>query len=141
MSDAKNKTPRSTPSEPSPSPHNSALAFVSRALLWLAGLAVAGTLGVLLLVALALSMAYPNLPDISGLELLRHLKLDPGTRGIPVIVVSADALPTQIDEALQAGAHRYLTKPVNVGELLEALDELLAVMETRFDDLGLTADS
>ena len=82
-----------------------------------------------------------HLPDISGLELLRHLKLDPGTRGIPVIVVSADALPTQIDEALQAGAHRYLTKPVNVGELLEALDELLAVMETRFDDLGLTADS
>ena len=77
-----------------------------------------------------------HLPDISGLELLRHLKLDPETRGIPVIVVSADALPTQIDEALQAGAHRYLTKPVNVGELLEALDELLNVMETRFDDLA-----
>ncbi len=77
-----------------------------------------------------------HLPDISGLELLRHLKLDPETRGIPVIVVSADALPTQIEEALQAGAHRYLTKPVNVGELLEALDELLNVMETRFDDLA-----
>lgn len=77
-----------------------------------------------------------HLPDISGLELLHHLKLDPETRDIPVIVVSADALPTQIEEALQAGAHRYLTKPVNVVELLEALDELLNVMDTRFDDLA-----
>jgi signal transduction histidine kinase/CheY-like chemotaxis protein len=82
-----------------------------------------------------------HLPDISGLELLRHLKLDPETRGIPVIVVSADALPTQIAEALQAGAHRYLTKPVSVGELLEVLDELLAVMETRFDDLAAGSDA
>lgn len=79
-----------------------------------------------------------HLPDISGLELLRHLKLDPETHGIPVIVVSANALPTQIDEALQAGAHRYLTKPVSVSELLNALDEVLHVTDTRFDDFGPT---
>ena len=76
-----------------------------------------------------------HLPDISGLELLRHLKLDPETQGIPVIVVSANALPPQIDEALQAGAHRYLTKPVSVSELLGALDELLHVTDTRFGDM------
>ena len=48
-----------------------------------------------------------------------------------MVVVSADALPAQIDEALMAGAHRYLTKPVNVAELLAVLDELLDV---RLDD-------
>jgi CheY-like chemotaxis protein len=73
-----------------------------------------------------------HLPDISGLELLRHLKADPSTRSIPVVAVSADALPAQIDDAFMAGAHRYLTKPVNVAELLSVLDELLSQAETRF---------
>ncbi|MBX9795036.1 MAG: CHASE domain-containing protein [Burkholderiaceae bacterium] len=73
-----------------------------------------------------------HLPDISGLELLRHLKLDPSTRSIPVVAVSADALPAQIDDAFMAGAHRYLTKPVNVSELLSVLDELLSQAETGF---------
>ena len=68
-------------------------------------------------------------------------RAQPALADIPVIVVSADALPTQIAEALQAGAHRYLTKPVSVGELLEVLDELLAVMETRFDDLAAGSDA
>ena len=66
-----------------------------------------------------------HLPDIHGLELLRHLKADPGTAGIAVVVVSADALGQQIDAALNAGAVRYLTKPVSVAELLAVLDELL----------------
>lgn len=74
-----------------------------------------------------------HLPDISGLELLRHLKLDPGTRSIPVVAVSADALPAQIDDAFMAGAHRYLTKPVNVSELLSVLDELLSQADTGFE--------
>ena len=73
-----------------------------------------------------------HLPDINGLELLRHLKLDPGTRAIPVVAVSADALPAQIEAAALAGAHRYLTKPVNVAELLSVLDELLSQAETGF---------
>ena len=73
-----------------------------------------------------------HLPDISGLELLRHFKADPDTASIPVIVVSADALSPQIDAALSAGATRYLTKPVDVSELLAALDDLLARMDTAF---------
>ena len=73
-----------------------------------------------------------HLPDISGLELLRHFKADPETAAIPVIVVSADALGPQIDAALAAGATRYLTKPVDVGELLAALDGLLDRMDTGF---------
>ncbi|HUG23806.1 CHASE domain-containing protein [Piscinibacter sp.] len=73
-----------------------------------------------------------HLPDISGMELLRHLKADPSTAGIPVVVVSADALEAQIEAAREAGAMRYLTKPVSVAELLGVLDEVLDQVETRF---------
>lgn len=73
-----------------------------------------------------------HLPDINGLELLRHLKADADTAAIPVVVVSADATLTQIEGALAAGAARYLTKPVNVAELLAAVDEVLERTITRF---------
>ncbi|HEX6704530.1 MAG TPA: CHASE domain-containing protein [Albitalea sp.] len=73
-----------------------------------------------------------HLPDISGLELLRHLKSDADTAGIPVLAVSADAMQSQIEAATEAGALRYLTKPVSVAELLTALDEVLDQAETRF---------
>jgi PAS domain S-box-containing protein len=73
-----------------------------------------------------------HLPDIQGMELLRHLKDDPATAHIPVVIVSADALSGQIDEALAAGAVRYLTKPVGVAELLEVVDRLLDSVETRY---------
>ena len=73
-----------------------------------------------------------HLPDISGMELLRHLKADLATSTIPVVIVSADALASQIDEAMQAGALRYLTKPVNVAELLAVVDELLEQADTRW---------
>ena len=73
-----------------------------------------------------------HLPDIDGIELLRHLKNDPLTASIPVVVVSADALAPQIDAAMAAGAVRYVTKPVDVAELLAALDELLDRMDTAF---------
>ena len=73
-----------------------------------------------------------HLPDISGLELLRHLKADPKTTDIPIVVVSADALAQQIEAALCAGAERYLTKPVDVAELLAVVDDLLERIETGF---------
>jgi len=67
-----------------------------------------------------------HLPDASGLELLSLLKSNPDTQRIPVIMVSADALPEQIDAALAAGAACYLTKPVQLPTLLSMMDELLA---------------
>jgi PAS domain S-box-containing protein len=73
-----------------------------------------------------------HLPDISGMELLRHLKGDRRTAGIPIVIVSADALAHQIDAAYEAGASHYLTKPVNVSELLGVLDDLLERMDTAF---------
>ena len=73
-----------------------------------------------------------HLPDFSGMEVLRQLKADVLTAGIPVVAVSADALAQQIDAAFEAGCDHYLTKPVNVGELLTVLDDLLERMDTRF---------
>jgi CheY-like chemotaxis protein len=73
-----------------------------------------------------------HLPDIDGLELLRHLQADPETAEIPVIVVSADANGARIDQAVAAGARQYLTKPVNVAQFLAALDEMLEQLDTMF---------
>jgi PAS domain S-box-containing protein len=73
-----------------------------------------------------------QLPDISGLELLRHLKNDDELAGIPVVVVSADATPGRMQEALTLGAAHYVTKPVDVGAFLALVDDLLAGTHTRF---------
>ena len=73
-----------------------------------------------------------HLPDISGMELLRHLKADAQTGGIPIVIVSADALAQQIAAAFEAGCTHYLTKPVSVSELLGVLDDQLERLETRF---------
>jgi PAS domain S-box-containing protein len=73
-----------------------------------------------------------HLPDISGMELLRHIKADLATSTIPVVIVSADALDSQINAAIACGAMRYLTKPVNVNELLAVVDEVLEQADTRY---------
>jgi CheY-like chemotaxis protein len=66
-----------------------------------------------------------HLPDASGLELLKLIKANPDTVNIPVIMISADAMPEQVDAALSAGANCYLTKPVQLSELLRQVDELM----------------
>jgi CheY-like chemotaxis protein len=63
-----------------------------------------------------------HLPDMNGLDVLHHLRADPKTSTIPVVVSSADANPHQIQRVLTAGAHRYLTKPLVVADVLELLD-------------------
>jgi CheY-like chemotaxis protein/anti-sigma regulatory factor (Ser/Thr protein kinase) len=73
-----------------------------------------------------------HLPDISGLELLRHLKQDEAVADIPVIVVSADATPTQVEQALTLGALHYVTKPLDIGPFLALVDEALTAADTRF---------
>jgi PAS domain S-box-containing protein len=66
-----------------------------------------------------------NLPDMDGRDVLIELKADPATRHIPVIVISADASHGQIERLLDSGAAGYVTKPVNVVEILRRFDELL----------------
>jgi CheY-like chemotaxis protein len=63
-----------------------------------------------------------NLPDFSGFKALEILRADPVTAHIPVIAISANAMPIDIARGLKAGFFRYLTKPLNVNELMEALD-------------------
>jgi PAS domain S-box-containing protein len=71
-----------------------------------------------------------SLPDISGVEALQVLAGNPATTHIPVIAISANALPRDIENGLAAGFFRYLTKPIRVNELLETLDVALRFART-----------
>ena len=62
-----------------------------------------------------------HLPDLPGEEVLRMLRRDPRTQAIPVVVVSADATPGQAERLRGEGAQEYLTKPLDLRRLLEAL--------------------
>ena len=73
-----------------------------------------------------------QLPDIPGIELLRHLKQDDALAGIPVVVVSADATPAHVEQALVAGAARYVTKPVDLASFLQIVDTLLEDIPTQW---------
>jgi PAS domain S-box-containing protein len=66
-----------------------------------------------------------NLPGISGIEALRILRDDPLTARIPVVALSANAMPRDIEKGLAAGFFRYLTKPIKVNEFLHTLDVAL----------------
>ena len=66
-----------------------------------------------------------NLPGISGIEALGILREDPATAHIPVVALSANAMPRDIEKGLQAGFFRYLTKPIKVNEFMQTLDAVL----------------
>jgi PAS domain S-box-containing protein len=63
-----------------------------------------------------------NLPGISGIEALAILREDPVTAHIPVLALSANAMPRDIEKGLEAGFFSYLTKPIKVSEFMETLD-------------------
>jgi len=67
-----------------------------------------------------------NLPGISGIRALKLLREDPLTRHIPVVAISANAMPHDIRKGLEAGFFRYLTKPIKVGSFMDALDLALS---------------
>ena len=77
-----------------------------------------------------------NLPGISGIQALRILAHDPTTAHIPVVAISANALPRDIEKGMEAGFFRYLTKPIRVAEFMETLDAALALRENA---VGLSA--
>jgi CheY-like chemotaxis protein len=66
-----------------------------------------------------------NLPGISGITALKILAGDTATAHIPVIALSANAMPRDIEKGLEAGFYRYLTKPIKVVEFLATLDAAL----------------
>ena len=67
-----------------------------------------------------------NLPDMHGSEVLRQLQREPATAEVPVVVLSADATPSQIERLLTAGARNYLTKPFDIDPFLAVVDEMVA---------------
>jgi PAS domain S-box-containing protein len=72
-----------------------------------------------------------NLPGISGIAALKILRADPSTAHIPIIALSANAVPHDIERALEAGFFNYLTKPIKVGQFMEALDAALRFALTK----------
>ena len=72
-----------------------------------------------------------NLPGISGIEALRILRDDRTTAHIPVVALSANAMPRDIQKGLEAGFFRYLTKPIKVGEFTDTLNAALAFAEKK----------
>jgi PAS domain S-box-containing protein len=63
-----------------------------------------------------------NLPGMSGYGALKRLREDPATAHIPVLALSANAMPRDIEKGLEAGFFRYLTKPIRVHEFMSAVD-------------------
>jgi PAS domain S-box-containing protein len=70
-----------------------------------------------------------NLPGISGIEALKILRADPATAHIPVVALSANAMPRDIAMGLELGFFRYLTKPIKVKEFMDTLNEALDFAE------------
>jgi len=66
-----------------------------------------------------------NLPGMSGIRALHILREDPLTQRIPVVAISANAMPHDIRRGLEAGFFRYLTKPIKVIAFMETLDVAL----------------
>ncbi len=71
-----------------------------------------------------------NLPGFSGFDAFNMLSDDPQTAHIPVVALSANAMPRDIEKGLEAGFFRYLTKPIKVKEFLDTLDLALKFAKT-----------
>ncbi len=67
-----------------------------------------------------------HLPGMDGIEAMERLRDMPATSAIPVLALSASAMPRDIEKAMQAGFRKYLTKPINVAELLSSIEEHLS---------------
>jgi len=70
-----------------------------------------------------------NLPGISGIEALKILREDPATAHTPIVALSANAMPRDIKNGMEAGFFDYLTKPIKINEFMDALDGALAFAE------------
>lgn len=68
-----------------------------------------------------------NMPGMNGVEVLKRLKKNPETCDTPVIAISANAMSKDIEKGLAAGFDDYITKPINVVDLLKAVNEKLAL--------------
>jgi len=79
-----------------------------------------------------------NLPGISGIEALGILAADPATAHIPVVALSANAMPRDIEKGLQAGFFRYLTKPIKVNEFMDNIDQAMNLAQSTSARVGVS---
>lgn len=70
-----------------------------------------------------------NLPGISGTEAMKIIRQDEATKHIPIVALSANAIPRDIEKGIEAGFFRYLTKPMKVNEFIETLGVALEFAE------------
>ena len=70
-----------------------------------------------------------NLPGISGMDAMQILRADPRTAHIPILALSANAVPRDIQHAIKAGFLDYITKPIQVNKFLQALDAALILSQ------------
>lgn len=66
------------------------------------------------------------MPDVSGLDVLRHMRANRSTASTPVIIVSAKSMPSDVKTGLEAGASIYLTKPVGFLDLKNAVERVFS---------------
>ena len=72
-----------------------------------------------------------NLPGISGIDAMKILRSDPTTAHIPILALSANAAPGDIERGLEAGFFDYITKPIKVSQFMDALNAALAFSQKR----------
>jgi len=80
------------------------------------------------------------MPDISGLEVLHFMRREPELQQIPVVIVSAKTLPSDIRTGMDAGATAYLTKPVGLDELRETVKRVMRAADRSNTDPTMDVD-
>ena len=68
-----------------------------------------------------------NMPQMDGMELLRHVRNDSQYYSIPVVVLSSNSAPEEVQRAMKAGANYYLIKPTDSTKLIECVRKVLRV--------------
>lgn len=71
-----------------------------------------------------------NMPNLTGLELLKTIRSDHQLRNLPVLMVTAESAKDNVIEAVQAGVNHYIVKPFTVAAMKEKIDIILDKMKS-----------
>jgi CheY-like chemotaxis protein len=74
-----------------------------------------------------------QMPTMDGLEAIRQIRSEAATHSIPIIALTALAMPGDLERCIAAGANHYLAKPVKLKQLLELIADYLAPTDPESD--------